>query len=271
MKIILAGLTVLCLFAFERNIKKKSGKTLKKSFAFVPSGKVFIEKDSLSVQSFYISKTEVTNGEYKAFLIDLKASNNLKDYAIALPDTSKWQTNSTFFSAFKDYYFSHPSYRDYPVVNVSYEGAQLYCAWFSKKFNASSKEKFNDFRLPTREEFIRACRGDDFFAAYAWNHPYVRDKKENILCNHLHYPDSKIAASLSDNSDVLAPAKSYWPNKFGIYNLNGNAAEMIHIKGKAVGGSWKHEAKDVQNESVFEFKEASPNVGFRMVSTFLKK
>jgi formylglycine-generating enzyme required for sulfatase activity len=263
------GVSILILvFLFSFGLKSKKDPILK-SFAFVPSGKVFIGKDSLTVQSFYISKTEVTNGEYKVFLEDLKAKNNLEDYKIALPDTSKWQTNSHFFSAFKDYYFSHPSYKDYPVVNVSHEGAKLYCSWFTEKINSTRKVKYNQFRLPTRAEFIRACRGDDYLAVYAWNHPYVRDRKENILCNHLHYPDPEIASSFSDNTDVLAPAKSYWPNKFGIYNLNGNTAEMIDQKGKAVGGSWKHEAKDVQNESVFEYKEAAPNVGFRLVFTIM--
>jgi formylglycine-generating enzyme required for sulfatase activity len=71
----------------------------------------------------------------------------------------------------------------------------------------------------------------------------------------------------NDYSDVTAPVKSYWPNAFGVYNLNGNVAEMIAEKGIALGGSWRDTGYDVRSSSETTYKEPSPSIGFRMVLT----
>lgn len=269
MKASLVLVLIFVLFAFsEKEMKQKN---LVKSLAFVPSGKVVLGKDTSTVQAFYISKTEVSNQEYRIFLADLKAKNRMEDYKIALPDTSKWfQLMKT--QAYQDYYFSHPAYDSYPVVNVSYEGAMLYCKWFTERINAKSKIHYEQFRLPTQAEFVRACRGDQHGAQYAWGHNAMSNEKNQVLCNFITEPSSgSYAGSVSEKSDILAPVKSYWPNTFGLYNLNGNAAEMLSEKGKSAGGSWKNKAAFVKNESIDTYENASPMVGFRMVSTYLIK
>lgn len=258
------------LVSFSLNSISISIKKTKKNLAFVPSGEVVLENDSISVQSFYITKTEVTNAEYKLFLNDLKLNNKIKEYKICVPDTVQWEKLTLgAMSPFKDYYFSHPAYQNYPVVNVSFEAAILYCKWFTEKINAKSKTKFNDFRLPTREEFVRASRGDKHNQEYAWQGNSVWNKDSSILCNHIHLTKSKVAGNLKESTDIIAPAKSYWPNQFGIYNLNGNVAEMTSEKGVATGGSWKNIATDVMNESVMNYQNPNPTLGFRLVSTRL--
>ncbi len=187
---------LLPLLAFQvfNPLQAPGTKKLKKDFAYVPSGLVVREGDTLSVQAFYISKGEVTNKEYRLFLADLKASNKMELYNMALPDTSLWKKISP---AFADYYFSHPAYDEYPVVNISYEAAQEYCKWFTDKMNAVPKSKYvYQFRLPEREEFIRACRGDQHHQAYSWKFEGVRNNKGDILCNHVH-GEAQIAGSLS--------------------------------------------------------------------------
>jgi sulfatase modifying factor 1 len=265
---LIAALT--SLFAFEYNSNKKEFKKLKKNFSYVPSGQGVIANDTFSVQGFYISKTEVTNEEYQLFLQDLKANNKMKEYKICLPDSSEWgKLSMGGSSAYKDYYFSHPAYKKFPVVNVSFEAANLYCKWFTEKINLGSKSKYNDFRLPTKEEFIRACRGDKHVQMYAWEGNSVRNKDSMIMCNHLHISKEKVAGSLTDDVDIIAPSKSYWPNQFGIYNLNGNVAEMTSLNMISMGGSWKNTESEVQNESVSKYKNGNPTLGFRMVSTKL--
>lgn len=271
MKHILLIVVIAPILAFEF-LNTAGGpvpKKLKKDFAFVPGGLVVRNGDTVSVQAFLMSKGEVTNKEYRQFLADLKANNNMGDYKKAYPDTSAWKKLNP---AYADYYFSHPSYNDHPVVNISQEAAIMYCNWFTEKMNRESKGKYvYQFRLPVREEFIRACRGDHHNRAYTWEQPYVRNEKGNILCNHSH-EEVNVAGSLSDNSgDITAPSPSYWPNDYGIYNLNGNVAEMTNIKDLATGGSWRDKAENVQNESASTYSGPQPNVGFRMVSTFLNR
>lgn len=265
---------LLPIFAFQLLFGPPTRiKKLEKEFAYIPSGLVVVGKDTNSVQAFYISKLEVTNKQFLEFLADLKAKNKLEEYSKALPDTNCWRMNNFFNTTFTDYYFRHPAYKEYPVVGVSFEGAELYCKWFTEKTNLALKGKHTlNFRLPLREEFLRACRGENHSQKYAWKEEGVWNKDSSILCNHVHYAETKVAGSLDDkNADVLAPSKSYWPNQFGIYNLNGNVAEMTNKKGAATGGSWRHWANEVTNESTSKFDGPLPNVGFRMVTTILNK
>jgi formylglycine-generating enzyme required for sulfatase activity len=75
---------------------------------------------------------------------------------------------------------------------------------------------------------------------------------------------------LHDNADVTAPVNSYAPNALGIYNLNGNVAEMTS-EALACGGSWSSPGYDVRNESTVSLEGATPTIGFRPVLTFSPK
>ena len=76
---------------------------------------------------------------------------------------------------------------------------------------------------------------------------------------------------MNDNADVTAPVRSFWPNEFGIYHLNGNVAEMTSEKGLAMGGSWKDDADHVRNASRSNYSTACPTVGFRIVVTVINE
>ncbi|MNV45538.1 hypothetical protein D3C71_1373390 [compost metagenome] len=78
-------------------------------------------------------------------------------------------------------------------------------------------------------------------------------------------------ANDTDCADLTAPVISFWPNEFGIYNLNGNVSEMVEEKNTAVGGDWNSPGYDIRNESTKKFTEANPTVGFRPVMTFVEK
>lgn len=266
---------------------KAIAKALDDNFAYVPSGNTIFEDKTLSIQSFFISKGEVTNNEYQLFLADLKATGQLDKLTVAQIDSSKWSSENWKNQGYVDYYANHPAYKDYPVVNISYEGAQLYCEWLTEQFDKKmgTEQKFQ-FRLPLRSEFIYACQGSKENHPYAWGGPYIRNKEGQLLCNHLQIGGEQVHLDKATGEytivtttfypltngavDVTAPSKSYWPNEFGIYNLNGNVSEMINEKGKAVGGDWRSPGYDVRNESVKSYENASPNVGFRPVMTVLK-
>jgi sulfatase modifying factor 1 len=261
--------TVLFTFLLV-SLNTKAKKISKKQFAFIPSGFVKLGTDSFSVQSFYMSKYEVSNKEYRTFLNEIKKIDEAL-FKQCLPDTLKWLSKSSSMQAFKDYYFSHPAYEDYPVVNVSKKGAEEYCKWFTEKYNSNQKKGTKlIFRLPLEAEFVRATRGDQHQQIYAWKNNSIRNDNGQFMCNHVHIDASSTQQYNADNTDVTAPVKSYWPNTFGIYNLNGNVAEMINEKNVAMGGSWKHDSTNVTNESKMFFSEAQPYVGFRMVATFLR-
>jgi formylglycine-generating enzyme required for sulfatase activity len=69
-----------------------------------------------------------------------------------------------------------------------------------------------------------------------------------------------------DGEAVLAPVNSYHPNGYGLYNIAGNAAEMVLDSNYTKGGSWKSKSYFLQIDSKEDWdKEANPFTGLRVV------
>jgi len=56
-------------------------------------------------------------------------------YKKALPDTLVWREKLAYNEPYTEYYLRHPSYRDYPVVGVSWLQANDFCAWRTDRVN----------------------------------------------------------------------------------------------------------------------------------------
>lgn len=289
-KIILLSFLILLIFTFgfrfnNRSANNEFEKFLKKSgYTSIPLGIAYTDGKETAVDAFYISKGEVTNFQYQEFLSYLKVNNDLEKLAICKVDSANWSTKTWINKGMEEHYHKHPAYQNYPVVNISHEAAELYCAFvsesLSKRFGISI-----ELRLPKYEEYIRAARGDNQTCKYAWNSSSTRNDKGQILGNFARIGEECVARNVetgklevnlagintsSDVSqmDVLAPSISYWPNTMGVYNLCGNAAEMLFQKGTAVGGSWYDTGFDTRIESKKSFLGPDKTVGFRVVFNY---
>ena len=259
-------------------------KNFASTYSFIPASTFTLNDKAISTAPFYMSTCEVTNADYKLFLSETNLKGD-KLKAIQV-DSNQWRDAFSYNEPYVQYYFSHPAYSSYPVVNVSYEGALEYCKWLSTKINQSIQTdgSYVECRLPSREEWLRAATNANAQMMYAWGGSYLENKKGLSLCNFAHVGDQGIhydqetatyqvirgdhlgvAADLSDNADITAPVFAYAPSALGLYNLNGNVAEMVAEKGIAVGGSWKSTGYDVRNESVMNYAGPNPLVGFRPV------
>lgn len=272
---------VLACIHLVSNGQKIKGLKMPKGFVFIPQGNIVINRDTISVNSFYMYSTEIKNIDYREFIVDLSKQGKINELAIAMVDTLKWRSKNSYNEPYVSYYFRHPAYNNYPVVNITYEAVLIYCNWLSEKLNILNQGKFDiKVRLPYRSEWVYAASNGGTSSPYSWDGPYVRNSKGCYLCNFQKVGEENICQNKDKNGisiaeksnsinviDITAPAGSYYPNKFGLYNINGNVAEMVYEKGVAVGGSWKSYGYEVRNESVENFNEASTHIGFRPVVT----
>ena len=92
----------------------------------------------VSVSSFYMDETEVTNQfwlEYVWWLQRIYGSSYPEIVERALPDTAAWRNKLAYNEPMVNYYLRHPAYRDYPVVGVSWLQANDFCKWRSDRVN----------------------------------------------------------------------------------------------------------------------------------------
>ncbi|MFT6815461.1 MAG: sulfatase modifying factor 1 [Sphingobacteriales bacterium] len=67
-----------------------------------------------------------------------------------------------------------PSVQDYPVVNVSHEGAIAYCEWATEKINSSGLLDYEvSLKLPTKKEWQYASKTGKDNMKYSWGGPYI--------------------------------------------------------------------------------------------------
>lgn len=251
-------------------------------FAFSSTTKTSVYYDlkekAVEHEGLYWSKSEVSNIEYKDFLMGLIEEGRADLVPQYAPDMSVWTKEVSFVNPYTEYYFSHPAFNNYPVVGISHEAAMEYCAWMTRKCQGHvgythkrpAEQKFT-FRLPTEDEWRAVARGEAKNDAWiAGGYAYPRDHKGRFLFNH-RLGDGDYAGVADGNPKdyegymITAPVVSFPETSNGLYNISGNVSEMLSEAGIAKGGSWIHLAEECQIESVQEYDSPKNWLGFRFV------
>ena len=249
-------------------------------FSFTAFAQVNIKELNKSLakvsETLYALECEVSNKDYATFLNALKKANKTDLLAIAQIDTMQWRDKQNYNAPYTIYYHRHPAYEGYPAVNISHKGALLYCEWLTAEYNSNPNRKFKKvvFRLPTEKEWIIAAQAGDNIAIYSWTEKELRNKKVYLMANFKRADGDTmgVAGALNDNADVTAPVYSYWPNKFGIYCMSGNVAEMLNEQTIVKGGSWSQKSEFLRIDSR-ENVDGSPksHIGFRPFVDIIEK
>lgn len=307
------GLPTLSADEIAVNAKQKKKmidaliKLNKEKYAFIPMSTCLYKNEVVSVEAFYMETTEVTNLEYKTFIMDLLINGRVSEFLMVKPYQEMWKKKFpySFNDPLVELYFAHPAYDEYPVVNISRKSAQLYCEWLTietnKVLKESNKPLINDLRIPTDYEWACAASNGKNQAKYANGNSYLRDSKGKFEVNYMCYSkeqckyDSIMKLYLPKNKEELKETKtnapkyiddggfhtvytqSYKANTYGLYCMAGNVSEMIiNYKTKqpeTKGGSWFSCDYYLEIDADDEYKNeinASPLIGFRPVMTALK-
>lgn len=255
---------------------------IKDRYVFFQGGKIIIDKDTTGLEDFWLSKYTVTNQEYLEFLNDLRRQGRKDDLQKALPDTAQWKNLGISYKKYERYYLRHSAYGKYPVVNINHEAAEMYCEWLTESINKNTGNNMEyRFSLPQRSQWVYAAE-DENISPYAWENRYLRDDEGDFKANFRYIPnrviqsDSRtgeikiadeleISDSLRRHGSATAAVNNYIPSTSGLYNMNGNVAELVREPGIAIGGSWNSTGYNIRNRSVMPAKKTSPLVGFRIL------
>ena len=158
----------------------------------------------------------------------------LNTYIVSIyPDTTCWindfpNSDNDLYTA---YYFSDNAYLDYPVVGVTWEQANAYCAWRTERMGLTGKDKYlKRFRLPTEAEWefaARSGRQNDF----PWEEEVAGDSKGMFFANFM--PDD--GDFTKDGNIITSKVGTYQPNSNGLYDMAGNVAEWTSTAYTAAG------------------------------------
>ena len=286
-----------------RTLDIGSGEQLE--FAYIPAGSFAMGSNELTPaerpvckatigKGFWMATKEITQGQFR--LMDPNFDNGVYDKHY------KDQVNRGYYMGGRDPDFAQPGNEKFPAIRVSWDMAQQYCAWLSKRLGRK-------VRLPTEAEWEWACRAgtdtefnygtkDDDFSKHENMADYMFIELAVVGVNPQPFargddPQPKnLPPALWDyelrdrrfNDHVLHLAKvgSYAPNVWGLYDMHGNVAEWTSSPWRSYpydektadgdlkvvrGGSWYR--RPVVSSSAWRWRYPSwmrPfDVGFRVV------
>lgn len=259
-----------------------------------PDEVVMISKDTAYIDDEGNIVRETVNRELTS-LFDFLHTYIVNVY----PDTTCWVNDfqNAYNEPYMRLYFSHPSYNEYPVIGVSWEQANAFCAWrtdFLLSGLGGQSRYIQRYRLPTEAEWEFAARGKEG-NLYPWKADALKSDKG---CYYANYKTDK-GDYTQDGNLITTKVGSYSPNSSGLYDMAGNVAEWTstsytaqgimgmsdmnpefsynaakedpyRMKRKVVrGGSWKDGARFIRSDMRgYEYQnEQRSFIGFRCVRT----
>lgn len=217
------------------------------------------------------------------------------------PDTTVWVNDfdNAYNEPYMRTYFNHGGYNDYPVVGVSWEQANAFCAWrtmFLRRSLGPEGKYVEPYRLPTEAEWEYAARAGITANKYPWDGDLTLT--EDRGCFYANFKPQE-GNYVQDGHIITSRVGAFEPNNFGLYDMAGNVSEWTstaytesvsaitsdlnpeyrynaapedpyRMKRKIVrGGSWKDVAHNIRSDiRMWEYQnEQRSFIGFRCVRT----
>ena len=182
----------------------------------------------VALDGFHIDETTVTNGQFADFVEETGYITEAElfgwsfcFYQFVSDETSKtveqrvagaewwWRVDGADWHRPDGPDSSIEARMDHPVTQVSSNDADAYAKWMGK-------------RLPTEAEWEYAARGGLEQSRYAWGNGLTPDGVHR--CN-IWQGEFPLSNTREDGYHGTAPALSFEPNGYGLYNVAGNVWE----------------------------------------------
>jgi formylglycine-generating enzyme required for sulfatase activity len=162
-----------------------------------------LPQHTVYLDAYQISKYEITNSQYKAFMDAGGYSNS----AYWTTDGWTWRTTNSITEPYcwtSGEYNSGPAFPNHPVVGVSWYEAYAFCNWAGGT-------------LPTEAQWEKAARGTDA-RYYPWGSTWDASK-----CNS-YYSTAPDTFAYSSPVGFFTAGASY----YGVYDMAGNVWEWCN-------------------------------------------
>jgi formylglycine-generating enzyme required for sulfatase activity len=170
---------------------------------------------------FYLGTYHVTRGQFRQFVADSGYKTDAEKGEE--PGAYGWDPDEKRkgFGFNEKYSWRNTGFEQtdaHPVVSVSWNDAVAFCKWLSRKEGKT-------YRLPTEAEWEYACRAGTTTRYYSGDDPETLAKVGNVAdaTAKARFPDWEHTIRGSDGYVFTAPAGSFKPNAFGLYDMHGNA------------------------------------------------
>ncbi len=206
--------------ALRRNRIKPQERNLNTDVTVNPNEEVWISKDTAYIDD---------EGRIVSETIERQLTGPwdfLNTYIVNIfPDTTCWVNdfpnadNETYMRL----YFSNPAYNDYPVVGVTWEQANAFCAWRTEyllKGLGAAARYVQRYRLPTEAEWEYAARGKNQ-NEFPWEQSQTASESGCFFANFK--PDR--GNYTKDGNLITSKVGIYSANSNGLYDMAGNVAE----------------------------------------------
>jgi formylglycine-generating enzyme required for sulfatase activity len=219
---------------------------------------------TVDLEAFWIDRTEVTNGQYVQFLNAIGSHTG----ACGGYDCVETQVEDKYSHILRrnqdGQYMVERGFENHPVTQVSWYGAQAYCAWAGT-------------RLPTEAEWEKATRGTDG-RAYPWSSESPNcDKAQYGECGGATVPVGSRPAGASPYG-VLDMAGNVWewvadwydPAYYGSSPAQNPQGPDSGVRKVFRGGSWGYPPAFLRTTDRARNRPtyAGFNVGFRCAQTY---